>query len=140
CRIPVHTVIGLVVLALVVTCATLGTGLAVALALRALPTVRLQLAGLAFLAVVLPLAVVLLSGWVMFHMGDDVKILAVTVASASAAVIAALLLARSIAQGIDRLRASSAALAAGDLAARAAERGPAAPAELARSFHEVAGN
>ena len=46
---------------------------------------------------VLPLAAVLLSGWVMFHMGDDVKILAVAAASASAAVFAALFLARSIA-------------------------------------------
>jgi len=133
-------VIGLVVLALVVTCATLGTGLAVALALRVLPTVRLQLAGLAFLAVVLPLAVVLLSGWVMFHMGDDVKILAVTVASASAAVVVALLLARSVSKRIDRLRASSAALAAGDLGARAPESGPAELADLARSFNEMAAN
>jgi signal transduction histidine kinase len=81
---------------------------------------------------------VLLSGWVMFHMGDDVKILAVAAASASAAVIAALLLARSIATGIDRLRESSATLAAGDLAARAPERGPAELAELARSFNEMA--
>ena len=44
--------------------------------------VRLQLAGLALLAVLLPLLAVLLSGWVMFHMGDDVKILAVAAASA----------------------------------------------------------
>jgi two-component system, OmpR family, sensor histidine kinase SaeS len=101
-------------------------------------TVGLQLVGLAFLAVVLPLGAVLLSGWVMFHMGDDVKILAVAAASASAAVIAALLLARSIASGIDRLRDSSATLAAGDLGARAAERGPAELAELARSFNEMA--
>ena len=48
----------------------------------------------------------------MFHMGDDVKILAVTAASASAAVIAALLVARPIAVGVDRLRDASAALAA----------------------------
>ncbi len=132
--------IGLAGLALVVTGATLGAGLAVALALRALPTVRLQLVGLAFLAVVLPLAAVLLSGWVMFHMGDDVKILAVAAASASAAVIAALLVARSIASSIDRLRDSSLGLAAGDLAARAPERGPAELAELARSFNTMASN
>ena len=132
--------IGLAGLALVVTCATLVAGLAVALALRALPTVRLQLVGLAFLAVVLPLAAVLLSGWVMFHMGDDVKILAVTATSASAAVIAALMVARPIAGGVDRLRDSSAALAAGDLSARAPERGPAELADLARSFNEMAAN
>ncbi len=127
-------------LAVLVALTTLGVGLAVSLGLRFLPTVRLQLAGLAFLAVVLPLTAVMLSGWVMFHMGDDVKILAVAAASASAAVIAALLLARSIARGIDRLRDSSAALAGGDLAARASEQGPAELSELARSFNEMAAN
>jgi two-component system, OmpR family, sensor histidine kinase SaeS len=127
-------------LAVLVSVATLAVGLVVALGLRLLPTVRLQLAGLAFLAVVLPLTAVLLSGWVMFHMGDDVKILAVAATSASAAVIAALLLARSIASSIDRLRDSSLALSGGDLAARAPERGPAELAELARSFNEMAGN
>ena len=127
-------------LAFLVAVATLVVGLVVAFGLRLLPTVRLQLVGLALLAVVLPLGVVLLSGWVMFHMGADVKILAVTVASASAAVISALLLARSIAAEIDRLRASSAALAAGDLGARAAEHGPAELAELAGSFNEMAEN
>jgi signal transduction histidine kinase len=128
----------LIELAILVSLATLTVGLAVAFGLRLLPTVRLQLVGLAFLAVVLPLGAVLLSGWVMFHMGDDVKILAVAAASASAAVIAALVLARSIATGIDRLRDSSATLAAGDLSARAPERGPAELAELARSFNEMA--
>jgi signal transduction histidine kinase len=127
-------------LAVLVSAATLAVGLVVALGLRLLPTVRLQLAGLAFLAVVLPLAAVLLSGWVMFHMGDDVKILAVAATSASAAVLAALLLARSIASAIDRLRDSSVELAAGDLAARAPERGPRELAELARSFNEMAAN
>jgi signal transduction histidine kinase len=127
-------------LAIVVAAATLGVGLVVALGLRSLPTVRLQLVGLAFLAVVLPLTAVLLSGWVMFHMGDDVKILAVAAASASAAVIAALVLARGIARRIDRLRESSAALAGGDLGARASEEGPAEIADLARSFNEMAGN
>jgi signal transduction histidine kinase len=129
-----------IALALLVTATTLAVGLAVAFALRQLPSVRLQLAGLAFLAVVLPLATVLLSGWVMFHMGDDVKILAVTAASASAAVISALLVARPIGVGVDRLRDSSAALASGDLQARAPESGPAELAELARSFNEMAAN
>jgi hypothetical protein len=76
-------------LGLAVALGTLGVGVAAMLLLRMLPTVRLQLVGLAFLCVVLPLAAVLLSGWVMFHMGDDVKILAVAAASASAAVGAA---------------------------------------------------
>src|SRR5205823_1219303 len=120
-RLPVRAVIAL---ALAVAGATLAVGLAATLALRLLPTVRLQLAGLALLAVVLPLAAVSLSGWVMFHMGDDVKILAVAAASASAAVAAALVLGTSIARGIDRLRAASSELAAGDLAARAPDHGP----------------
>jgi signal transduction histidine kinase len=126
-------------LAVIVALSTLAVGLGVALVLRQLPTVRLQLVGLAVLAVLLPLSAVLLSGWVMFHMGDDVKILAVTAASASTALVA-LLVARPIGQGIDRLGEASAALAAGDLGARAPEQGPAELAELARSFNEMATN
>jgi signal transduction histidine kinase len=118
--------------------ATLGAGLAVAFAIRLLPTLRLQLAALALLAVCLPLAVVFLSGWAMFHMGDDVKILAVSVASASAALFAALLLARDTSRHVERLRGSATALAAGDLAARASEDGPAEVADLARAFNEMA--
>jgi len=49
-------------------------------------------------------------------------------------------LAHSIAASIDRLRDSSLALSAGDLTARAPERGPIELAELARSFNEMAGN
>ena len=101
--------------ALVVALSTLAVGLALAYLLRLLPTVRLQLAGLAFLAVLLPLGAVLLSGWVMFHMGDDVKILAVTAASALTAIVAALVVARTIADALDRVREASVALARGDL-------------------------
>src|SRR5207247_8002330 len=134
-RLPL---LAMIALAALVALSTLAVGLLVALVLRQLPTVRLQLAGLAVLAVLLPLSAVLLSGWVMFHMGDDVKILAVTAASASTALVVALLVARPIGQGIDRLGEASAALAAGDLAARAPEQGPAELAELARSFNEMA--
>jgi signal transduction histidine kinase len=123
--------------ALVVALATLVVGLVLAALLRLLPTVRLQLAGLAVLAVLLPLGAVLLSGWVMFHMGDDVKILAVTATSALTALVAALLVARSIADSIDKVRAASAELAAGDLDARAPEGGPAEVADLAASFNEM---
>ncbi len=130
----------MIVTALIVAAATLVAGLAAALALRALPTVRLQLAGLAALAVVLPLTAVLLSGWVMFHMGDDVKILAVTAASASVAIGAGLLLARSIANSLERVRVASLSFAQGDLRARAPEEGPAELADLARSFNEMAAN
>ncbi len=130
----------MITLGLTVAGATLGTGLLALLLLRRLPTVRLQLAGLALLAVTLPLGAVLLSGLVMFHMGDDVKILAVTAASAAVAVVVALLLARSIAGRIDNLRTASAALAAGDLAARAPASGPREMAELGASFNEMAEN
>jgi signal transduction histidine kinase len=126
--------------AVIVALATLAVGLVLAYALRLLPTVRLQLAGLAVLAVLLPLGAVLLSGWVMFHMGDDVKILAVTAASALTAIVAALVVARSIANAVDRVRVASVELARGDLGARAPEDGPAEVAELAASFNEMGEN
>ena len=126
--------------AVLVALATLAVGLALAYLLRLLPTVRLQLVGLAFLAVLLPLGAVLLSGWVMFHMGDDVKILAVTAASALTAIVAALVVARSIANSLDRVRDASVELARGDLAARAPENGPAEMADLAKSFNEMGEN
>ena len=88
----------------------------------------------------LPLGAVLASGWVMFHMGDDVKILAVTAASALTALIAALLVARSIADSIDRVREASVEFARGNLDARAPEGGPAEVAELAASFNEMGAN
>jgi signal transduction histidine kinase len=127
-------------LGVLVALATLVVGFGAALALRLLPTVRLQLAGLALLAVVVPLAAVSVSGLVMFHMGDDVKILAVAAAAASAAVGAALFLAASIASRIDRLRGASAELARGELSARAPETGPRELAELGAVFNEMATN
>src|SRR5206468_12301556 len=126
-RLPVHAVIDV---ALILAAATLAVGVFAAFALSLLPTVRLQLAGLAFLAVVLPLAAVLASGWVMFHMHDDVKILAVCSAAALSAVVGALLLTGWIVGPIERLRAASGRLAAGELSARAPARGPAELAEL----------
>jgi signal transduction histidine kinase len=130
----------MITLALVVAGATLAVGFVVAVALHGLPTLRLQLAGLAALAVVLPLAAVLLSGWVMFHMGSDVKTLAVAAASASAAIGAALFLAARISSSINRVRGAAAELAAGNLTARAPEAGPAELAELSRSFNAMATN
>jgi signal transduction histidine kinase len=103
-----------------------------------LPTVRLQLAALALLCVVLPLGTVLLSGWVMFHMGDDVKFLAVAAAAAAAAVSAGLLLGRSITRRMDKLRYAAREFARGDLSARTPLGGPAELAELAGSFNEMA--
>jgi signal transduction histidine kinase len=117
---------------------TLAVGMLAVVLLRLLPSLRLQLAGLAALSVCLPLLAVLLSGWVAFHMGDDVKILAVSAASATVAVVAGLVLARSISHSVERVRDASAQLAAGDLRVRAPESGPAEVADLAASFNEMA--
>ncbi len=51
----------MILFALAVASATLAAGLAAGFALRRVPTLRLQLAGLALLAVVLPLAAVVLA-------------------------------------------------------------------------------
>jgi signal transduction histidine kinase len=125
-------------LALVVAASTLAVALAGGFAVERLRTVRLQLAGLAALSVLLPLAAVFLSGWAMFHMGDDVKILAVAALSATAAAGAGVVLARRLANSLDRVRAASARLARGDMSARAPESGPAELAELGASFNGMA--
>jgi len=125
-------------LALLVALGTLAAGVVAGLALRELPTVRLQLVALACLSVALPLAAVFLSGWAMYHMGDDVKILAVTSAAATGAAVAGLLIARSIAGRLDRVRTAAGALARGDLASRVPAGGPAELEELAGSFNAMA--
>jgi len=124
--------------AIVLAAVTLVVGVAAAFCLRLLPTVRLQLAGLALLAVVLPLAAVLASGWVMFHMHDDAKILAVSAAAALSAVVGALLLGRWIVGPLERLRGTAGELAAGDLAARAGKERPHELAELGVAFNKMA--
>ena len=125
-------------LALVVAAGSLVSGLVLAFLLRRAPTVSLQLAGLALIAVCVPLAAVLLSGWVMFHMGADVKILAVAAGSATAAVFASLVLARSITGSLRRVGSASRSLAAGELSTRAPAGGPREIAELAESFNAMA--
>ena len=124
--------------ALAVAALTLGIGLVVTFGLTLLPTARMQLIAFALFAVLLPIWIVFFSGWAMFHMGDDVKILAVASGAASAAVGAALVIGTSLARRIERLRAASARLAAGDLSARAPETGPRELAELGRGFNEMA--
>jgi len=74
----------------------------------------------------------------MFHMGADTKILAVAAGSATAAVFAALVLARSITGSLRRVGTASHALAAGDLSARAPAGGPREIADLAESFNSMA--
>ena len=76
----------------------------------------------------------------MFHMGDDVKILAVSVASATVAVVAGLFLAHAIVRPLERVRSAATSLARGDLRARAPESGPAELSDLAGSFNEMAGS
>jgi len=126
--------------ALVVSLSTLVAGIALALALRRLPTVRLQLAGLALLAVGLPLAAVILGGLVMFHMHDDVKILAVAAASASTALAAALLVGGEIARRIHGLEAAADELSSGELKARAPTDAPRELAHLGEAFNTMASN
>jgi signal transduction histidine kinase len=125
-------------LALIVAASTLAAGVAGGFSLRLLPSVGARLAGLSLLAVSLPLAAVLLSGIAMFHMGADVVILAVAAASSTVAIAAALLVGRSITAPVERLRAASNVLAAGDLSARAPEQGPAEIAELGVAFNGMA--
>jgi signal transduction histidine kinase len=126
--------------AVILGLATLATGVAAATALRVLPSVRLQITGLALLAVILPLTAVLASGWVMFHMHDDVKILSVSAAAALSAVIGALLLGGWILRPLQRLRSASRRLAGGDLTARAPLEGPREIADVGRTFNEMAAN
>jgi len=124
--------------AVIVALSTLTAGLAITFALRLLPTLRLQIAALALVAVTLPLAAVTLGGLVMFHMHDDVKLLEVAAASASTALVAALLLGQSITHRVHSLEQAAARLAAGELTARAPSDGPREVARLGASFNEMA--
>jgi signal transduction histidine kinase len=125
-------------LALAVAAASLAIGIVAALALRAAPTVWLQITGLALLCVCVPLTAVLLSGWVMFHMGADLKILAVAAGSASAAVVAGLLVAGTTTRSLRRVGDAARQIASGDLSVRAPSGGAAEIAELAGSFNDMA--
>ncbi|CAN5346292.1 HAMP domain-containing sensor histidine kinase [soil metagenome] len=128
----------MIAFAFILASATLVAGVATAFGLRRLPTVRLQLVGLALVAVTLPLAAVVVAGVLMFQSGHDLTILVVAAGSACAAVAAALLVARSISTSLGRLVVASDELARGDLAARASEQGPAEHRELAVAFNQMA--
>jgi len=116
----------------------LATIAASAVVVPRLPTLQLQLAALALLAVCLPLAVVLASGLVMLGIHHDGPILAVAVASAFSALVGAYLLGRRVLQPLGLLRATSARVAGGDLSARASESGPRELRELGTAFNEMA--
>jgi signal transduction histidine kinase len=125
--------------AVILALSTLAIGSVAALLIKLLPSIRLQLTALALLAVTLPLGGVLASGWVMFHMHDDVKILAVSAAAALSAVIGALFVARLVLRPIEQLRGVARRLATGDLTARADLLNPPSElSELAGSFNEMA--
>ena len=126
--------------ALITSLSTLAAGVVLALALRRLPTVRLQLVGLALLAVGLPLAAVILGGLVMFHMHEDVKVLAVAAASASTALAAALLTGSRIAHRIRGLESAAEQLSSGALEVRAPTNPPRELAHLAETFNTMAAN
>jgi signal transduction histidine kinase len=101
-------------------------------------SLRIRLIAVAVLAAGIPLAVLLLSGAVMLKMREDFLFVAIAAASSAVGLAAALLVARSVTPSIDRLRAASAELAAGELGARAPEGGPAELAELGAAFNDMA--
>jgi signal transduction histidine kinase len=113
-------------------------GVGIALAARRLPTLKLQLVVFAVAMPLLPLVLVLLSGAVMFDSGHDLAILGVAAASSTAAVIGALLFARSVTGGLAPIRATSRGLAAGRLDLRAPHSSTAEFDELARAVNEMA--
>jgi signal transduction histidine kinase len=126
--------------ALMVAAATLAGGAVAVVILRRIRSLRLQLIGLSIVAVLLPLAAVVASGVVMFQSGHDLTILGVAAAAATVAVAAALSLARSVTSALTPLRRAAAAVASGDLAARAPETGPRELAEVAAAFNDMAAN
>lgn len=123
-----------------VALATLAAGLIAAVLVPRLKHMRVQLVALALVCVILPLAAVAASGAVMFSSGHDLTVLALSAAASLAAIAGGLLLARSIGRPLQELRATAAAVADGDLGARAPESGPAEIAELAASFNRMAAN
>jgi len=127
-----------IALALVVAAVSLVAGVAAGIALRRLPTLRLQLAALALVAAALPLTAVVVAGVVMFHADDDRLILALTAAASTAAVLTSLAVARSLGRSLDPLREAARGLAAGDLTARSPVSGPQELREVTEAFNAMA--
>jgi signal transduction histidine kinase len=117
---------------------TLLIGTIAAFALRRLRSVRHQLAGLALVAVILPLGAVLVSGLVMFHMGNEADFVFITCTVTTSGLLGAFVLARNIVRPLDTIRKASQQLASGDLGARAPQQGPAELSELGSSFNGMA--
>ena len=125
--------------ALTVGALTLIAGLVGAFAISRLPSLSWQLAGLLILAVTLPLGAVLWSGLIMFDSSHDSGILVVAVAAATAAAGGGVLVQRRIVRRLDGLSTASAAIAQGDLTARAPETGRDEIARVGRNFNVMAG-
>jgi signal transduction histidine kinase len=117
---------------------TLLIGTVAAFALRTLRSVRQQLAGLALVAVILPLGAVLVSGLVMFHMGNEADFIFITCTVTTSGLLGAFVLARNIVRPLDTIRKASQRLASGDLGARAPQQGPSELSELGSSFNGMA--
>lgn len=122
---------------LVVAFLTLVAGVAAAVVLARARTLRRQLVGLAALGVVTPLLAVMGSGVLMLGRDETVALAAACLAG-SAALVGGLLLSRRISGQIVQLRAAPAAVAAGDLSARAPRGGPAELDALAADFNVMA--
>jgi two-component system sensor histidine kinase BaeS len=101
-------------------------------------SIRWQLTLLTAAAVCLPLAAVVGFGLVMLGLHEEGKLVAVALASLLLALAGALVVGRQILRPLDRLRAASARLAAGDLSARASESGPRELHEVGAAFNEMA--
>jgi two-component system sensor histidine kinase BaeS len=125
--------------ALAVAAVTLVAGVGLALLASRLASLRGRVIALALIAVGLPLAAVVASGVLMFDSGHDLTVLAAASASATAALLGALLVARSVTDPVARVRRASEELAGGDLTVRAPEYGPAELADLGASFNRMAG-
>jgi signal transduction histidine kinase len=130
----------MITVAVLVALGTLGAGIVAGLLARRLPSVRLQLTGLALGAMLLPLAAVLVPGVLMFESGHDLTLLAIASGSSFAALIGAALIARAVVDPLDRLRGAATRVAGGELSARAPSDGPREIAEVATAFNHMAGH
>lgn len=124
--------------AVIASLSALVLGIAIALAARRMPTLRWQLVLFAVLMPLLPLVVVFLSGALMFDSDHDLAVLGIAAASSTAAVIGALLFARSVSRGLSPVRATALGLSAGRLDLRAPRSRTSEFDELARAINEMA--
>ncbi|MGP0030928.1 MAG: ATP-binding protein [Acidimicrobiales bacterium] len=93
---------------------------------------------MALVAVILPLGAVLVSGLVMFHMGNEADFVFITCTVTTSGLLGAFVLARNIVRPLDTIRKASQQLASGDLGARAPQQGPSELSELGSSFNGMA--